>query len=151
MRIPFPALCLLFLALPACGGPRSPRMPLDRYTQDPIQTEAGYSDAVRVGNRIYVSGAVGWQLGGFPPDMGQQMQLAYASLERSLQHFGAGFGNVVMERIYTTDLEALKRELPRRKAVYGGKDYPATTAVQVSRLWEKEVLLEIEVIAALDH
>jgi len=127
-----------------------PRVPdLERYSQTAGDKEIGYSQAVRCGNLLYVSGTVGWQEGGFPADLTQQMVLAYGHLEKTLRHFNATFADVVLERVYTTDLEALKKSLVTRRRFYGDNNLPAATAVQVVRLWEPEVLIEIELVVAL--
>ena len=50
------------------------------------------------------------------------------------------------ENAYTTDLEALKANLAARRAFYG-RDFPAATWVQVSRLYQPDQVLEVELIA----
>ena len=121
-----------------------------RYSQTAGDKEIGYSQAVRHGNLLYISGTVGWQeQGGFPAELGQQMVLAYGHLEETLRHFNATFADVVLERVYTTDLEALKKDLATRRRFYGDNNFPAATAVQVTRLWESDVLIEIELVVAL--
>jgi len=54
-----------------------------------------------------------------------------------------------MERIYTTDIEALIRSQQTRKKIYG--DWaPAATWVEVKRLYSAGDKIEIEVEVALD-
>jgi enamine deaminase RidA (YjgF/YER057c/UK114 family) len=105
-------------------------------------TSAGYAQGVRVGNTIYISGTVSREVNA------EGIKRVYEALERTLQHFGATFQNVVKENLYTTDIEAMKRNNSVRKAFYDG-DFPAATWVQISRLYMPDAKLEIELIALL--
>ena len=114
------------------------------HHQGPWEEQIGYSQAVQAGRTIYISGTVGANEKGFPADMESQMQLAYAAIRESMSHYGADFSNVVMERIYTTDIEALIKCQEARKKIYG--DWlPAASWVEVRRLYAPEAKIEIEV------
>lgn len=104
--------------------------------------EGGYTQAMKVGNTIYVSGTVALTV-----DSAGISQV-YRIISKSLEHFGAGLQHVVKESIFTTDMEAMKAANQYRKLAYKG-DYPTSTWVQVSRLYMHEARLEIEVIAVL--
>lgn len=108
-------------------------------TQD---TTAGYAQAVKIDNVIYISGTVARNVS---PEGVRQV---YEALEKTLQHYGATFQNVVKENLYTTDIEAMKQYNQVRKTFYKG-DFPAATWVQISRLYMHEARLEIELIAHL--
>ncbi|MBN8864079.1 MAG: RidA family protein [Sphingobacteriales bacterium] len=105
-------------------------------------TTAGYAQVVKVGNVLYISGAVSTEI--TPGGITQ----VYRALERSLKSFGATFQNVVKENLYTTDIEAMKRNNNSRKVFYKN-DFPAATWVQVSRLYMPEAKLEVELVAHL--
>ena len=70
----------------------------------------------------------------------------YGELQKTLEHYGLTFAHVVKENVYTTDLDALKANLEVRRGFYG-KEYPAATWVQVSRLYQPIHVLEVELIA----
>lgn len=106
-------------------------------------TTAGYAQAVKVDNVLYISGTVG---GG--PDAANALRQVYSNLERTLKHFGATFQNVVKENLYTTDIEAVKQNNHVRKAFYKG-DFPAATWVQIPRLYMQQATIEVELIAHL--
>lgn len=108
-------------------------------TQD---TAAGYAQAVKVDNIIYISGAVARDV------TPEGIKRVYEALELTLKNYGATFQNVVKENLYTTDIEAMKRYNDTRKAFYKN-DFPAATWVQVSRLFMADARLEIELIAHL--
>ena len=92
-------------------------------------TTAGYTQAVLSGNVLYISGTVG---GG--KTMQEQFRSVYQGIDRTLKHFGLAAANIVKENLYTTDIEAAKGANSVRKLFYKG-DYPATTWVQISRLY----------------
>ncbi len=113
------------------------------------EQEIGYAQAIKVGNTIYVSGTVGANEKGFPDDLESQMKLAYAAIQRTLAHYGANLSNVVMERIQTTDMDALIKSQDARKRIYG--DWlPAATWIEVKRLYRTEARIEIDVEVRLD-
>jgi 2-iminobutanoate/2-iminopropanoate deaminase len=113
------------------------------------EQEIGYSQAVRSGNMLYISGTVGASGNGEPADLDGQMKRAYAAIQKTLGHYNTDFSHVVMERIYTTDIEALIRSLATRKQFYGAWA-PAATWVEVKRLYGAADKLEIEVQVALE-
>jgi enamine deaminase RidA (YjgF/YER057c/UK114 family) len=105
-------------------------------------TAGGYTQAILVDNVIYVSGTVALEV------TPQSIKQVYKVIEKSLEPFGATLQNVVKETILTTDIEAMKKYNNIRKEAYKG-DYPASSWMQVSRLFMHEARLEIEVIAHL--
>ena len=105
-------------------------------------TAAGYAQAVKVDNIIYISGTVARDI-----TPGGIKQL-YTTLEKTLAHYGAGFQHVVKENLYTTDIEAMKSHNEIRKVFYKN-DFPAATWVQISRLYMPDAKLEVELIAHL--
>ena len=105
-------------------------------------TAAGYAQGLKVDNILYISGTVARDV------TPEGIKRVYEALERTLQHFGATFQNVVKENLYTTDIEAMKQYNYVRKPYYKG-DFPAATWVQISRLYMADAKLEIELIAHL--
>lgn len=103
---------------------------------------AGYAQVVKAGNTIYISGVPTDDLS---PD---GIARLYKTLEECLKSFGATAKDVVKETLYTTDIEAMKKYNEVRKEFYKG-DYPAATWVQVSRLYEPNAKLEVDLIAEI--
>ncbi len=113
------------------------------WGNDKKQNEsAGYAQVVKIGNTIYISG--------IPTDdlSPKGISEVYKALEKCLNAFGASSKNVVKETLYTTDIEAMKKYNDSRKEFYKG-DFPAATWVQVSRLYEANARLEVDLIAQL--
>jgi 2-iminobutanoate/2-iminopropanoate deaminase len=103
-------------------------------------TSAGYAQAVKVGNMLYISGTVGLDMNE------EEVNRVYSNLSKTLAKFGLDFKNVVKENLYTTDIEAMKKLNHVRKRWYMG-DFPAATWVQIVRLYMPEAKLEVELIA----
>jgi enamine deaminase RidA (YjgF/YER057c/UK114 family) len=149
-------LLVVFAAILLLVGPAgaqkaaSPSRPgFDTYHAGPWEQTIGYSQAVRNGNMLYVSGTVGADNKGQPADLDGQMKKAYAGIQKTLAHYNTDLSHVVMERIYTTDIEALIRSQPTRKQFYGDHA-PAATWVEVKRLYGAADKIEIEIQVALD-
>lgn len=106
-------------------------------------TTAGYAQVVKSGKVIYISGVPTNDLS--PKGISE----VYERLNQCLKAFGASSKNVVKETLYTTDIEAMKKYNGARKAFYKD-DFPAASWVQVSRLYEPDSKLEIELIAHLE-
>jgi len=108
------------------------------------EDEIGYTQAVKVGNTIYVSGAVGW---GKTEDA---LKLVYDELEKTLKNYHATFENVVKENLYAIALDSVIKYKDVRKLYYKN-DFPAATWVQVSRLYNEGLVVEVEVVAVLSE
>lgn len=111
----------------------------------------GYSRAVKVGNRIYVTGttALGEQgeLIGVGDAYGQAKQ-CLLNIEKALKKLGAGVEHVVRTRMFVTDI-SLWEEFARAHGEVFSDIMPATTMVEVSALIDPRMLIEIEADAEL--
>ena len=121
----------------------------DAFHLGPWEQIIGYSQAVRKGQMLYVSGTVGANEKGEPQDLDGQMKKAYSGIQSTLAHYGTDLSHVFAERIYTTDIDALIRSQETRKQFYGNA-LPAATWVEVKRLYSPADKIEIEVEVSLD-
>ena len=132
----------IFLTLLLGGCALAPAAPqhacLHRHADE--EQDIGYCAALRSGDTLYLSGTVGTE------PMPAAVQAVYARLGQTLKEQGLSFADVVKENVYTTRLDEFIQAAPLRKAFYGGS-YPAATWVGVERLYEKEDVLEVELIA----
>jgi enamine deaminase RidA (YjgF/YER057c/UK114 family) len=133
----------------AKSAPKQTKPGFETYHAGPWEQRIGYSQAVRSGRMLYISGTVGANGEGKPDDLDGQMKNAYAAIQKTLAQYKTDLSHVVMERIYTTDMEALIRSQETRKQFYGNW-LPAATWVEVRRLYGSADKIEIEVQVALD-
>jgi 2-iminobutanoate/2-iminopropanoate deaminase len=107
-----------------------------------------YSQAVRAGNLVFVSGqipldpATGQLVGG---DIGVQTEQVLENLAAILEAAGSSLAQVVKATVYLRDLG----EFGRMNEVYAkffGENPPARATVQVARL-PREAAVEIDVVA----
>lgn len=132
----------------------------------PWEEAYGYSQAIRAGDTIYISGQLSHDAGGrliapAPLDefgrptsydnMEAQMRATYASAARLLAKFDASLDNVVEETIYALDVDAaFVAAGPVRKEAYGSaQPQCASTLVGVTRLALPEQLVEISMTAVV--
>ncbi len=77
----------------------------------PWEKEYGYSQAVKVGDTIYLSGQVSHDDKGDIVglrDMEAQMRQAYTNIQKLLAQYGATMDNVVDEVLFVTDMDSLR-------------------------------------------
>jgi len=126
----------------SCATTRAPVAKQCFHLDAAIETQIGYCQAVRIGHTLHISGSVG------KGEMSTAMRSAYGELRSTLQANGLGFGDVVKENVYTTDLDAFIKNKDVRKEYYG-KDFPAATWVQVQRLYSPAFVVEVELTAEI--
>ncbi len=111
-----------------------------------------FTDAVRAGNLLFVSGFVpvdgeGRLVGG--DDVVAQVRQVFANLGAVLAAAGATFADVVKVTVYLTDIADRARINPVRQEVFGDTR-PASTLVEVSALVVRGAKVEIDAVALLD-
>ena len=116
-----------------------------RYHSGDWEHDIGYTQAIRRGNILYVSGVVS-----SGETMQEQVNNVYQQIQSILLEFDAGMDDIVKEVLYTTDMEAMKNAIPARKAFFKNGIYPTATWVQIERLFLTEAMLEVEVEVMLD-
>ncbi len=125
-------------------------MERERVTTDtPWEARVGYSRAVRVGPHVHVSGTTATDSEGKIVGKGnayQQTVQAIRNIRAALEAIGSGLQDVVRTRMYVTDIEAWE-EVGRAHREAFGEVRPAATMIEVRRLIDPDMLVEIEVDA----
>lgn len=114
-----------------------------------LEKEYGYSHAVRIDNDLKISGAVSMDDNGIivaPGNIKQQMKNCYIDLEKILKHYGYSFDDVVVENVYTTNMEGFIKASGYRNSVYK-RQFPTGTWLEVKGLAVKGQLIEIDMEA----
>jgi reactive intermediate/imine deaminase len=113
----------------------------------------GYAHAIQIEKTLYISGQVPLDMdlkSVGEGDIAAQTEQVYANMEKVVKSAGGSMRNIVMLNIYCTDLDAYDKHTRSVRKKYFGDYYPATTAVEVRRLYRPEYMIEIEAVAVLD-
>lgn len=116
------------------------------------ESVVGYSRAIRVGNIIEISGTTASPLETVkvPGDPYGQTRSILEKISGVLKEAGSDMGDVIRTRIYVTDISRWE-EVARAHAEWFSEVRPVTTMVEVSRLIEPGILVEIEVTAIVSE
>ena len=120
-------------------------------SNSPYEPLIGFSRAVRVGDTVYVSGTVAWGPDGRlvgPGDVYTQAKQTIANIQAALKEAGATLKDVVRTRIYLTDISRWEEAARAHREAFADVR-PAASMIEVSRLADPEMLVEIEAIAVV--
>ena len=114
----------------------------------------GYSQAVEVrgGHLVYIAGQVAMDRAGKvvgEGDIRAQTQQTFENLKAALEASGAKFENVVKLNYYFTDITQLPVVREVRDKFINTTSPPASTAVEVKRLFREPYLIEVEAVAVV--
>lgn len=111
----------------------------------------GYSRAIRIGDQIFVTGttAIG-ENGEIVGDGDAYLQTIQVirNIERALVALGGELGHVVRTRMFVTDISRWE-EYGRAHGEFFAEIRPCATMVEVSRLIDDRMLIEIEADAVI--
>ena len=118
----------------------------------PWEDIIGYSRAVRVGNIVEVAGTTAMDgdvvIG--KGDIYAQAFYVFKKIETALQEAGTSMNDVVRTRMFVTDISQWEA-VGKAHGEFFKTIKPVATMVEVSRLIDDDMLIEIEVTAIIDN
>lgn len=115
---------------------------------------SGYAHGVKAGDTVYLGGqtALDKDMNIVPGGIIEQFKQAFSNVLATLVEAGGRPEDLVSVTIYLTDVDdymANGREIGRLWREMAGTEYPAMAGIGVSRLWQKEALIEIQGVAVI--
>ncbi len=120
------------------------------YSGTKWEEEVAYCRAKRVGNMVFVSGTTAVDENGniIGDSVYLQSKFIFRKIENALKLCGANISDVVRTRTFITNIDYFLEFALAHKEVFFGVD-PVATCVEVSRLVNDKMLIEIEVDAII--
>jgi enamine deaminase RidA (YjgF/YER057c/UK114 family) len=118
----------------------------------PWEDIVGYSRVVRIGNVVEVAGTTamnGDQLIG-KGDLYAQTKYILQKIEKALEEAGASLQDVVRTRMFVTNISQWE-DAGRAHGEFFKHIKPVATMVEVARLIDDDLLIEMEATAILSH
>ena len=127
-----------------------------QYLNPPaLSVPTGYTHVVQVqgGQTIYIAGQVALDKSGNvvgKGDFAAQTTQVFENLKSALAAGGATFDNLVKVTTFVTDMSQMQT-LRSIRAKYYGKNPPASTLVQITKLANDDLMIEIEAIIVVSE
>jgi len=121
------------------------------FSGAPWETEVGYCRALRAGDRVFVTGTAPVAEGGgvhAPGDAYAQAVRCFEIIEQALRGVGASMEHVTRTRMFVTDIRRWTEYGRAHQEAFGAHP-PTTTMVEVRRLIDPDMLIEIEADAVV--
>ncbi len=116
------------------------------YTGAPWEQKYGYCRALRAGNLVFITGTTAVDPQGVvhhPGDAREQTRLCYRIIENALAQLRADRSCITRVRMFVTDIKR-SAEFATAHGEYFGAQHPCLTMVEVSRLIDPAMVVEIE-------
>ncbi|ASN22144.1 RidA family protein [Paenarthrobacter sp. YAF11_1] len=115
---------------------------------------SGFAHGILAGNTVFLGGqtALDKNMNIVPGGIVEQFTQAFSNVITTLREAGGQPEDLVNVTIYLTDVDdymANGREIGRIWREMAGSQYPAMAGIGVTRLWQKEALIEIQGIAVI--
>jgi reactive intermediate/imine deaminase len=128
-------------------------MPLERIQPQGLINLPTFTQVIKAGNTVYISGQIALNAQGElvgAGDITAQATQVFENLKIALAAAGAEFSHLVKLTVFVTDARYREPVAAVRRQYLGSPDPVASTFLVVAGLARPELLLEIEAIAVLD-
>jgi enamine deaminase RidA (YjgF/YER057c/UK114 family) len=149
-------LTMLALCAGITGFAQKPGNPVQLVNPAAVATPKGYSQAAVVdlgtANMVLLSGQVAFDKQGNlvgRGNLGQQTEQVFLNMQNILKELGGDMRHVVKIGCYLTDITQLPAFRQARDRFIDTVHPPASTLVQVSKLFRDDVLVEVEATAII--
>lgn len=117
---------------------------------------SGFAHGMLAGNTVFLGGqtALDKNMNIVAGGIVEQFTQAFSNVLTTLREAGGQPEDLVNVTIYLTDVDdymANGREIGRIWREMAGSEYPAMAGIGVTRLWQKEALIEIQGIAVIQE
>ncbi len=110
-----------------------------------------YTDAVRFGDLLFISGIVAFDGDGNVVGKGDvvaQARQVFDNMRRILAEVGCGFEDVLTVTVFMTDIDDRPKINPVREEVFGDAR-PASTLIEISKLVYPDLMVEVNAVAGI--
>ncbi|MBL1097872.1 RidA family protein [Streptomyces coffeae] len=115
----------------------------------PAESDFGYSQAIKSGELIHVSGQLSLDEAGefvYADDFAAQLQLSYLNMDKVLDHYGVTRNQVDSQALYVVELQQNAAVTAEGNLAYFGHHRPASTVVGVTELTFPGQVIEISFV-----
>ncbi|MFE6286480.1 RidA family protein [Streptomyces sp. NPDC057877] len=123
---------------------------IDVFNHDvPAESDFGYSQAIRSGELVHVSGQLALDEAGeflHADDFPAQLQQTYANMDKVLDHYGVTRNQIVLQTLYVVDLRQNAAATAEGNLAYFGDHRPASTVLGVTELTFPGQVIEISFV-----
>ncbi|WP_421107093.1 RidA family protein [Streptomyces sp. NEAU-S77] len=116
----------------------------------PAEDDFGYSQAIKSGDLIHVSGQLSLDESGdfrHADDFTAQLEQTYVNMDKVLDHYGVTRGQVVSQTLYVVNLLKNAAAVAEGNRAYFGDHRPASTVLGVTELTFPGQVIEISLVA----
>ncbi|MBC9728158.1 RidA family protein [Streptomyces sp. TRM68367] len=115
----------------------------------PAESDFGYSQAIRSGDLIHVSGQLSLDEAGdfrHADDFAAQLKQTHANADKVLNHYGVTRNQIVSQTLYVVDLRQNANAVTEGNLAYFGDHHPVSTVVGVAELTFPGQVIEISCV-----
>jgi enamine deaminase RidA (YjgF/YER057c/UK114 family) len=119
----------------------------------PWEEAYGFSQAIRSGSRLYISGQLSHDMDANfvgEGDFELQVRTTFANIDRVLEAHGAHKDQIIETMVYVKNLREHFEDIARLHREYFGNHWPTSTLLGVVELALPPQLVEISAVAILD-